>query len=685
MRQVGLLATLITLASTGCAGSTGPDSGITVGDCESPATWYADVDGDGHGDPDQEQQACEMPEGYVDSAGDCDDANDQVYSGADELCDQLDNDCDDAIDNDPVDMVASYTDRDNDGYGDPDTEVFVCEVVSGAVKNDRDCDDANALAFPGAAEVCDGVDNDCNEAVDDAGDADNDGFGACDDCDDTDDTRYPGATELCDGKDNDCDSNTSEEGTAAWLDGSTGTLSDVTSALTVSGTSSLAEYTITSAGQLNLCAGTWNLAVDIRQSATVRGLSEDPSRVILTGADQNSVVTIDKNSLNVDIKDLTITGGYATKDLVGYGYPTGGGVNCAGANTTVTIDNVSIQDSYAGLGGGVSTFQCDIDIIGSNISNNYASFGGGLFSDGGDITLTDSTLSGNKGENGGGGGYLFGYSGDAPFDMQDSLISGNTTTSGYGGGLYIDSYSNPAGLTCTGSAGATAGLTNNTAFFGGGAVFSTGSYGSLDALSCDFGTASGGDQNAPDSLFVGNYEYEPGDDATFTCDEAGCGSETLTAYGDINSYIEYTWSGVAYGNIVLADTTATINHFSPYLYSSGSCTVEHYVLSASSTSGTWDYEWYGVQNASGTSYLESDTVGIAVEAGRYYALVSASDCNSGLTQYYGYDPANAGFGDIVLGTIDYEYTYGAYTSGASSLGSQISGLNFLGAISTTEL
>lgn len=100
-----------------------------------------------------------------------------------------------------------------------------------------DCNDEDASIFPGADEYCDGVDNDCDQMVDEADaldtkvwyvDGDGDGFGddavsrrACeapesyvdnvDDCDDSIATVYPDADELCDSLDNDCDGDIDED------------------------------------------------------------------------------------------------------------------------------------------------------------------------------------------------------------------------------------------------------------------------------------------------------------------------------------------------------------------------------------------------------------------------------------------------------------------------------------------
>jgi len=97
--------------------------------------------------------------------GDCDDSNADVHTGAAEICDGLDDDCDGVV-------PADEDDADGDGF-------MVC---------DGDCDDADPLALPGGEEQCDGLDNDCDGVVPaDEDDADGDGVMICDgDCDDAD-------------------------------------------------------------------------------------------------------------------------------------------------------------------------------------------------------------------------------------------------------------------------------------------------------------------------------------------------------------------------------------------------------------------------------------------------------------------------------------------------------------------
>ncbi|MBU0607830.1 MAG: putative metal-binding motif-containing protein, partial [Armatimonadetes bacterium] len=81
---------------------------------------------------------------------------------------------------DTGDDDTASVDADQDGFN---------EVV--------DCDDTDPQTYPGAAELCDGVDNDCDGAVQgDEVDADGDTYLACADCDDGDALTFPGAAEL---------------------------------------------------------------------------------------------------------------------------------------------------------------------------------------------------------------------------------------------------------------------------------------------------------------------------------------------------------------------------------------------------------------------------------------------------------------------------------------------------------
>jgi hypothetical protein len=127
-------------------------------------TFWLDLDGDGHGG--EEVLVCPADtEGHVGQGGDCADLNSAVHPAAAEVCDGIDNDCDGDIDGDVDDLELLYADSDGDGFGDLSTAAAACPTA-GLVADSTDCDDTSATIWPGAPEVLDGQDSDCDGVID---------------------------------------------------------------------------------------------------------------------------------------------------------------------------------------------------------------------------------------------------------------------------------------------------------------------------------------------------------------------------------------------------------------------------------------------------------------------------------------------------------------------------------------
>ncbi len=155
---------------------TGVDPGDTAmasdtslrGDSGATAAWvgFRDADGDGPGDPAAPVTAEATPGWWTELGDDCDDTDPSVFPGATEACNERDDDCDAAIDEDLI-AAGYYADADGDGYGDPEAPATGCAVDDGYAFDASDCDDEASRAHPGGTEVCNtGVDEDCDGSAD---------------------------------------------------------------------------------------------------------------------------------------------------------------------------------------------------------------------------------------------------------------------------------------------------------------------------------------------------------------------------------------------------------------------------------------------------------------------------------------------------------------------------------------
>lgn len=176
--------------------------------------------GCGSGDPTDSNEVDGDGDGFT-ADQDCDDSDAAVFPGATEACDGIDNNCDGITDEDFT-TSSYYQDTDGDGYGSADTATTGCSAPIGYVEEGGDCDENNAAVNPGAAEfACNGEDENCNGSGDDHPDADADGYDRCDvgvseadanpaDCNDSNPAQNPGAVELCNTVDDNCNGEVDE-------------------------------------------------------------------------------------------------------------------------------------------------------------------------------------------------------------------------------------------------------------------------------------------------------------------------------------------------------------------------------------------------------------------------------------------------------------------------------------------
>ena len=403
MRLLALLITLPCLALlSGCGCNTEP---------EDPVVVATDRDDDGF-------------VGTDDGGDDCDDDDPSIHPGADEICNGLDDDCDGLIDEDEDGVeggVCPPVDADGDGYPDgEDCDDEDPDVFPGA---DEECN--------GIDDDCDGqVDEDTDldgDGVSDCADGDGDGWsGDQGDCDDTDADISPDAIEECDGIDNDCDGDV-DEGMDVDGDGVSDCFDDcpvyvdVDLAEAAQDGTFLLPFAAIQDGMdqaasvgcrfVDVYPGTYFETIDFSgwdlEVVAVGG------RTVTTIDAQGTGTTVTANSgepATSLISGFTITGGSATD---------GGGLDLGSADlggALAVIDNEitgneAVNDGVqGGFGGGIRLFFSDSVIEGNLIHGNDASLdgpeegcdGGGIAAVFGAPEIVDNQILDNTAGDGGG-------------------------------------------------------------------------------------------------------------------------------------------------------------------------------------------------------------------------------------------------------------------------------------------
>ncbi len=391
-----------------CDGVTDEDGALDV------LTWYADIDGDGYGDPGSSDVDCEQPSGYLADASDCDDLDRDQHPGADEYCNGEDDDCDGVTDeDDALDAATWYRDGDGDGYGEAASTAPACSQPSGYVPDATDCDDSRADVSPGATERCDDedVDEDCDGSADDADsstdpasmrtwyrDVDGDGVGSssygtegprCDpsagyvaedgDCDESNTAIHALHDEICDGLDNDCDAGTSEDGVLSIGATAYGSLAEAVAAAG-------------SGDEVVLCDGSFAANVTTSAPLTLRSLHGAASTT-LHGGGAGAIITMGD--------DLWLEGILFTAGAGSSGGAIDGSI---GGGATLAISDCVFDGNQATHGGAIYASQLDMSIANTELVDNVASDdGGGLFAaQGTDLDLNSVTIHGNQASRGGG-------------------------------------------------------------------------------------------------------------------------------------------------------------------------------------------------------------------------------------------------------------------------------------------
>ena len=572
--------------------------------------FYRDGDGDGFGF--EEVQACALRDDLTENNEDCDDSSASINPTVEEVCNEIDDNCDDVIDTDAIDRLDWFRDIDGDGFGDINNMTQNCKIPAGFVADNTDCDDVVAEIHPQAIEICNFVDDNCDGLVDDLDpnidwstgtvfflDEDGDDFGVYEtqlqrclmpegysdkstDCNDVDAAIHPLAIEVCDDIDNDCVPNSTE----------TGLISAIIAGGEISNITMNQIYASAQTQELFFCTGAYSVSIQSSANLDILGIGNVSLTPILGSV-------LNQTGADLSMKNITIEGSISLQD------------------STVQLEELSFsqaQDSAIIINGG------DVSATAISIENGEADYGGGIYLSEGSLSLVDSQLKGNTATHGGG---LYAQQGS--ISLLNTKIYENTAS--FGGGVSLEDSS----LTCTGQTTLPLGIYNNTGY--GMWMDSTSSFVAVD---CDVSNSS------PEDIHLAEYSYFAGDDRNFSCAQGICGNSVaysvsglmVDAYSNNNAFRANIYDVVGYPTLDSFDIALNFSF----------CDVNLVLYTRADSSQPWELLYEESDSVTGgTGWLTSGTVGIPLLDGEQLLVGAGWVCDSA-PDYSSYTPMSAGYG-----------------------------------------
>ena len=259
-----------------------------------------------------------------------------------------------------------YFDLDGDGYGQDERATVSCSEPRDHALQGGDCDDSSAEIHPGAPELCDTYDNDCDGTVDEDlellpwyPDADGDGYGdplgepveGCappsgyagdpTDCDDGDPLVHPGAEDLlCDGLDADCDGQ-GAEAEAVYDSVEYGSVEEAVDA---------AER----GAEVLVCPGRHDTLLELPGGTqlTLASWSGDPEDTVLSGGETHRIILVEPGS-RLTVENLGLEDGYSDSPSPTYFIQAGAAV--MGEDADLIMDGCVVRGNLSVRNGGAVT------------------------------------------------------------------------------------------------------------------------------------------------------------------------------------------------------------------------------------------------------------------------------------------------------------------------------------------